>query len=284
MEVMPVASEQQSDDSTNAYEDPQEIGDLSEHVENVVSYFDFQPDDRKTVSVVVRDADGEIVGESFPWIRSGVYALARVVDEPENPDEYGVDREDPPEWVGWIFDEPPMDHFVVGLRCRSCGETNDHILRKTPDVVSEFEWERLQHKGNCEHASEKDKETWPDRKRAREIRSRPRPRTMAVGCIWRESSELQDLLEGGRETDDAARERLHRMSVVLKDRLGTRYPNCRNCGRELRRHEHAWASCTTHCSGDERAKREFWRQYFRVWGRRGHCSHGPHDGGEVDGE
>ena len=121
---------------------PTEIAELNQQVDAVMDWMHFDPDGGKTVSLVVRDEDDEIVGESYPQPVSAVYALTRVTRDPGTPSEYEVHQEAAPEWVTWQYCDPPVDHFVNGLRCTSCGESTQ-FLQKTPDTVGPSEWGHL---------------------------------------------------------------------------------------------------------------------------------------------
>lgn len=278
-----MASDEENSGSSEPFQNPAEIEELQEHVENEVTNLLFDPDDRKTVSLVVRGEDGEILGESYPRFRSGVYALVRVAKEPANPDEYRFDREDPPEWVEWVFQDPPLDHFVTAIRCRSCGESNDHVLQKTTNVVTSYEWESVRHKGTCEHASERDQEEWPARKRAREIRNRPHPRTMALSCLWDEIDDLRDVLRDRPTVGEAAEDRLATIGTQLESRLRPRYPDCPECGHNLRYYDGFVIRCGNSCDIDDAVLEEYRRENGRVWGRRGHGDRGRPKEGD-DGE
>lgn len=250
---------------------PVEIEDLDDAVETVQDYVHISRGSKTTVSLVVRDMETrEILGESTLYPRPGVYALAHVTDEAEDPDDYGLDRPEPPEWVEWLPCDPPLEHLVDGVRCLECGETRT-VLRGNPGAMGEHSWARLLHNRECPHADPENEQQWLDNVARDYVSSRPAPSRMALDCIWREAEWLYAYRAEDRSglVTEVIDERLGQFQNELEARLDPRFPVCDGCGRELELKGEGWAGCPMGCRVDESVD-EYWRQQNRLWGNRGH--------------
>lgn len=238
---------------------------------------DRESDDR-TVSVVIRDGDGELLGESQLWDYKGVYALVRDTDIPDDLTE----TEEPPElpeWAEWVRRDPPLEHHIAGVRCLECDREQDHHYPRMPGHHRRFKtWERIRHHGDCPHASEKDIEIHEEKQLVEEIRSRPAPSVMANGAIWDEAAELRELYEQhhhGYLTEPIG-DRNHKLERVLEDRLDARYPECPECGAvNWRLGEGGFPEECGDCYAfgfEDEFYEQHRRQRLRVWGWRGHGS------------
>lgn len=233
-------------------------------------------DERPTASLVVRDRDGEIIGESerFGWPR--VWALV-AVDTPEDIDERRED--DPPEvpeWTEWVHCEAPMGHHAQAIECTECGEVNEVFDPKMPEALARREpWEWINHAGDCSMATELDKKIWAEKQFAEDLRGRPHPSVMALDCIWKEMAEARAADTGEGYVSEAIRSRANAFEPVLEARLNPRYPACPECGGEIRREREYGLEC-----GDCRRPMaadvydEWWDQHRRLWGWRGHGDRG----------
>lgn len=250
---------------------PVEIEELDEAVETVHDYVHTSVGSKTTVSLVVRDMESrEILGESTLYPRSGVYALTHVTDEPADPDAYGLNRPEPPEWVEWLPCDPPLEHLVNGVRCRDCGEQTT-VLRGNPDAMAEHQWDQLLHDAHCPHADPENEQRWWDNVASDYVESRPAPWKMALDCIWREAEWLYAYREKDRSgtVTEAVERRLRQFQRELESRLKPRFPECQNCGQELDLEDRGWATCPRGCA-DQEVVDEYWRQQDRLWGKRGH--------------
>lgn len=264
---------------TGAGGTPSEVESFADHVEGVHEWAVLPgrhgtPDGQislggpgNRVSLIVRGPDGDLRGETILYPMSGVYVLARVTDEPVDLDEYGVDGEDPPEWAEWIHCDPPLDHMVGGVRCVGCGEET-HINRGMPQSKGKRHTDGVFHRPECEHATERDKRYWADKRAAAWIRKRPDPSEMETEAIQAEASELTDYHEVCEPIDEALAERWSAMLAELEERLDPEYPTCPNCGGNLRERGHdRIIECEDCIETVPRETCEAWRQTRRwVWG------------------
>lgn len=215
---------------------PTEIAGIDEYVDGMLDYLVKEPGSMNSISLVVRDDDGEIVSESTGFVSPGVYALTRVTNGvPPNPERFIADRDGPPGWVEWEYREPPLDHMPARAVCTECGESS-FADKKTLDRQRPWIWDRIHHRPVCRHASEEDAEFWQAKDLADEIGDRREPRRMAITCLWREAEELREL-ERDPEHDwgvvnEATRQRGRAIWEELERRLDASYPACRECGAE----------------------------------------------------
>lgn len=236
------------------------------------------PLDPRTASLVVREPDGQVVGESQRYDFEGLWALV-CADVPDDFDEYR--RDDPPElpgWAEWVHCDAPMDHHVEAVRCSICGEENDWWNPVMPQRKARMEpWERIPHRAGCPQASELDESYWHERQLGFELKHRPSPRVMALDAIWAEIEEWDWLREhecqGHGTLDEAIEDRARLFDPVLKDRMGTRYPKCPNCETEPFRAGEHYLECNC-ASMPDWVDDEWWDQHRRVWGHRGQGDRG----------
>lgn len=261
-------------DDGNLY--PLEIEELQNHVEAIPEYGHFDPDEKKTISVVIRDEDGELEHETYHQPLSAVYALVRVCREPENPEEYERESEEPPDWVQWQYCDPPLDHFADGVECSECGATTS-TLQQVPHSHSGHSWDSVFHKPECPQAERDDKEYWAKRRMAAVYRNRPDPKTMALPCIWAELEELPPVRETLMPITDALGSRYERFWDVLTERLSPRFPPCSECGETALELDHDRAlkcdSCYAGGFGEDTCE-DYHRERRRIWGYRGHLDNG----------
>lgn len=276
-------SDSEKSEETRQRDRPKEILDLEEEVAGVLDAAHIKREDDVTISAVVRDYDsGEVLAESYLQRVPGVYAFVRVTRDPENPEEYENEREEPPEWVDYVRKDPPLEHFVTHIRCASC-ESDTYINQTTHKAVSPIQWERVPHAGDCEHASEADQRRAEEQALADEIRGRPSPSRMALTCIYEEVHELREL-EGEDEFGlliDPIHERYARIRTALEDRLNPRYPECPECGADLDEDWEGVVECTEcyEFGPDAEVEEAYHKQLRRVWGWRGHGGREP---GRID--
>lgn len=231
--------------------------------------------DERSISIVVRDGDGELIGESQLWDYAGTYALVRfqpndVEDLPESEDP-----PEPPEWAEWIHSDPPVHHHVEGVQCSGCGQSEEFQFPRMPSVWARREpWDRIHHRADCSQATRRDKKRWWGRQYAIEVRARPSPRLMALDCIWDELRELRE--ERGRLWAEQAVEDRHvAIFHALEERMQTNYPRCPECGGEIENTEEWMLECREcyESIGDE-TYQEWWEQHRRLWGTRGQGDRG----------
>ncbi len=266
---------------------PEAVQALEEHVEEVVAWallpaWDRDqgagpvtaPNDAARASLIVRDDDGELKGETRLRRHGGVHVLAHVAAEVEDVDAYGGGTdEDPPAWLEWIHADPPMDHMVAGARCVECGGEAS-FSRGMAETKGESTFSRVHHRPECDHASDEDREWWGEHHVIGMIRDRPRPSAMALECIWQEAQDLRDLHEKvwlWADVNDAIYSRWRSMREVLERRVVPHYPGCPNCGSTLDL-DHEWIvqcrSCYEEVPHEVREKRR--HEESRLWGNAGH--------------
>lgn len=231
--------------------------------------------DDRTVSVVVRDADGEVIGESRLWEFAGTYALVRF----QNGDVETLEEKEPapdlPSWAEWVHADAPLDHHVVGVRCTECDQEYERYDGSMPGRAARTEpWDQIDHRPDCSHASDLDRKKWWGRQYAIEVRARPDPRVMALDCLWDELAELR--AERGRMyADEAVRSRHVAIFSVLEDRMQTNYPGCSECSGEIRRVDEWGLECSDcHETIRDEVYQEWWDQHRRLWGLRGQGGRG----------
>lgn len=233
--------------------------------------------DDRTVSIVVRDGDGEIRGETRPWEFAGIYALVRI--QPRDVEEWPEARDDGPpglpDWAEWIHVDPPMHHHVEGVRCSECGEQDEFMDSRMPEVAARREpWDRIHHRADCSQADDRDKEIWFGKQYAVEVRSRPSPQVMALDCIWEEITELH-LNRGRPWTDTAIDNRFNAIFRALKSRMQPNYPACPECGGEIQRVDEWGLECSEcYSTIREETYQAWWDQHRRLWGTRGQGDRG----------
>jgi hypothetical protein len=261
---------------SNLLEQPTEIAGLEDAVSKVYDYLHIDQGSETTVSLIIRDGDShEILGETPLYPRPGVYALTRVTDEPSNPNEYGIERPEPPSWVEWRHSEPPLDHFVNGVECSECGE-DCTFPRGNPETQGETSWSRLLHNPACPYADPDTEQRWWDRVARNYVEDRPSPSRMALDCIWREADWLYAFLREDRSgtVTDAIEQRLRYFQKELESRLAPRYPDCPVCGRTVEFGVEGYPRCSRgHDLGDH-ARQDWQDRQDRLWGRRGHGDRG----------
>lgn len=227
--------------------------------------------DERTVSVVIRDGDGELVSEGRLWDTKGVYALVRESEVPEDLPEFDEPPE-LPEWAEWVHRDPPLDHHAAGVRCTECGRENDHQFPRMPSHHRRFEsWDRIRHHGDCPHASDRDVEIHEEKQVAEEIADAPDPGVMALGCIWDELEELNELRREWTQgiVEDAFRSRWQVVEDELEERLIDRRPTCPECNTEPWRSGRHDLECNCARMPDGLYD-EWWHQARRLWGFVGH--------------
>lgn len=279
------------DNNTKSTKDrPEVVAELEEVAHQVCEYWvkEHRPStgfeegretDNRTISIVVRDGDGEMIGETQLWEYPGLYALVRVTDLPDQQPEY----EDPPEKPNdhdWIYRDPPLDHHVKGVQCSQCGESNSIQFPKMPRMVARSEpWKWIQHRPGCSHASERDVEYWAGKRMAEVLRNRPRPSRMTIGALWDEVAWMRDLWEAdpsGMLTDPLDY-RFPKIESVLERRLNPRYPDCPECGAAVQGDHEGVVECTACVFPYDAAEsdiieveEDYHKQRQRLWGWRGH--------------
>lgn len=234
--------------------------------------------DRKTASLVVRDADGEIVGESERCNSGGVFSLVRV-RAPDDIDDYKLgDPPELPEWAEWEHCGPPMHHHVDAVACSECGEANELVLySKMPEAAARSKpWEHIRHRADCSLSTDLEKELWFDKQYAIEIRSRTDPRRMALDCVW---AELEEFDNRGYSRGDAAEEAIRRRKNdiygAMLRRMAPGFPGCAECGGELeRRHEYELVCLECGKTAEHDTIEEWFDESRRVIGARGQGDRG----------
>lgn len=230
--------------------------------------------DERTASLIIRDGDQEIVAESGLYDFSGLYALVRVKNVPEEL----PDLDEPPavpDDFEWVRCESPMEHHVEGIRCTLCGADESFYDSTMPKSKARITpWEEIRHNPGCAHATEYDKQVRAEEHLASIIRTQ-RTRTMTIGALWDEAEWLRQLQKSDRAgyLIDPINEQFHRIGKTLKSRLNPRYPTCPECGEaDWRIIEGGYPDECRNCytRADEAVSEEYVKQNRRLWGWRGH--------------